>query len=92
MATPGDDDTASQGGLSVTGRGQLMPSPSMEDAMPQQQCKLHDYAYRTVAKLQQQCEEAYRVHGSEPFIMTGKWQGYRIIPAGSKGKPADRQN
>ena len=92
MATPGDDDTPSQGGLSVTGRGRLLPSPSMEDAMPQQQCKLHDYAYRTVAKLQQQCEEAYRVHGSEPFIMTGKWQGYRIIPFGTKGKPADRQD
>ena len=89
MATPGDDDSRSQGGSSVTGQWK---GTSMEDAMPQQQCKLHDYAYRTVAKLQQQCQEAYRVHGSNPFIMTGKWQGYRVVPVGLKGKPADRQD
>ena len=31
------------------------------------------------------------MHGTQIFVMSGKWQGFRVIPVGQRGKPADRQ-
>ena len=27
------------------------------------------------------------MHGTQPFIMVGKWRGFQVLPVGFRGKP-----